>query len=456
LLGATNKNIKQQKMNKLTQSLTLLLLLPLGLGAQTIKNWSLKECIDYARENNLTIKQQVLNAEYYQNLYEQNRLDRLPSLNGSAAYNMSFGRVPDETTYDFKNQTTQFGRFSLVSSVPVFQGFSQQNEIEQNRANWKASQKQAEKAGNDLALSITAYYLQILFDKELLEVAQNQLEVAHEQVKRTEKLVEAGSISAGTLLEIKSQSAQEALNVTQMQNNLSLSLLDLAQALDLEDPSEFDILTPDLPKLKERTLTPPNLLYQDALTIMPQIDAARYDLESSEYALKSAKGTLYPSLSLDAGWGTNVSKSKGDETFKFSDRFSENSNEYVGLTLSIPLFNGLAARHTVKNARIGILNAQYALEKEKQTLRKEIQQAYADALAAYRKYEAGMVAVTSYEESFRYTEQKFNVGMVNSVDYSVAKNEYLQAQSEFLQAKYEYLLRTKILSFYKGEPIVLE
>ncbi len=443
-------------MNKLTRFSIILLLMPIGLWAQPPAPWSLKQCIDYARENNLTIKQQILDAEYRNNQLEQKKMGRLPSLNASTSYDISFGRVPDETDFTFNNQTTQFGRFSLTSSVPLFEGFSQKNEIAQNHADWMAALKQVEKAGNDMALTITAYYLQILFDKELLEVAKNQLDIVSQQVSRTEKLVEAGSLAIGNLLEIRSQAAREALNVTQMENNLSLSLLDLAQALDLEDPAGFDILTPDLPTLEEKQLDTPLRLYDEALDIMPQIEASQYNLESSEYAFKAARGNLYPRLSLGAGWNTSVAKTKDDDSFDFGQRFRNNVNQYVGLSLSIPIFNGLAAKTNVNNAKIGILNAEYALEKDKQALRKEIQQAYADALASFRKYEAGMLAVNSYRESFRYTEQKFNVGMVNPVDYSVAKNEYIKAQSEFLQAKYEYLLRTKILDFYKGEAITLE
>ncbi len=434
----------------------MLLLLPLALTAQPQGPWNLRQCIDYARENNLTIKQQMLDAEYSNNQLEQKKMSRLPSLNGSTSYDVNFGRVADETDFTFNNQTTQFSRFSLSSSMPIFGGFSQKNEIAKNRADWMAALKQVERAGNDMALTITAYYLQILLDKELLEAAKNQLDIVNQQVSRTEKLVEAGSLATGNLLEIRSQAAREALNVTQMENNLSLSLLDLAQALDLEDPSGFDILSPDLPPLEEKELETPLRLYDEALNIMPQIEVSQYNLESSEFALKSARGNLYPSLSLGAGWSTSVAKVKSDDNFDFGQSFSNNANEYVGLTLNIPVFNGLAARTNVKNAKIGILNAEYALEKEKQALRKEIQQAYADAMASFRKYEAGMQAVNSYRESFRYTEQKFNVGMVNPVDYSVAKNEYIKALSEFLQAKYEYLLRTRILDFYRGAPITLE
>lgn len=424
--------------------------------AQQPEKWSLKDCIDYAKDNNLSIKQQSLNTEYQQNVYEQKKLDRLPSVNGSVGYQLSFGRVPDETTYQYVNQTTQFGRFSAGASVPLFQGFSLNNQINRDKANWQASRKELEAAKNDLALNITSLYLQVLFDQELLTVAEEQYKVAQEQVENTQKLVDAGRVAEGNLLEIKSQAAREALTVTQMKNNLTMSLLNLAQALDLEEPDNFDVVIPEIPELQQNTLTAPSDLFNQAVEIMPEIEASEFNLESDRFALKAAQGQLYPSISMDAGWSTNVSKSESTVDFDFGERFSDNATQYVGLTLRIPVFNGLAARNNVKNTKLSIRSAQHDLEKEKQTLRKEIQQAYADAQASYLKYNSAKTAVDSYEESLRYTEKKYAVGLVSPVDYSVARTDYLRAQSDFLQSKYEYVLRTKVLDFYTGAPLTLE
>ncbi|WP_462317336.1 TolC family protein [Marinilabilia sp.] len=442
--------------NKTIILLFAALLASAGAMGQENNKWSLKDCIDYAKENNLTIKQQSINAEYQKNLFEQKKLDRAPSLNGSVGYQLSFGRVPDETTYQYVDQTTQFGRFSVGSSVPLFQGFSLQNEIRQNKAEWMASQSDLEAAKNDLALNITAYYLQVLFDKELLQVAEEQYNVAQEQVENTRKLVDAGRVAEGNLLEIKSQAARDALTVTQMKNNLSISLLNLAQALDLEETGNFDIVVPDIPELQKETLTVPSALFNTAVEIMPQIEASQYNLESYKLAYQAARGRLYPSLSMDAGWSTSVSKTETTQNFDFGQRFSDNATQYIGLTLRIPIFNGLSAKSAVKNTKLGIRSAQHELQKEKQALRKEIQQAYADAEAAFQKFTSAQTAVDSYEESLRYTEKKYAVGLVSPVDYSVARTDYLKAQSDFLQAKYEYVLRTKILDFYTGEPLILE
>jgi len=427
-----------------------------GMSAQETRKWTLEECIDYARENNLSIKQQELNTEFQKNEVERKKLERAPSLNGNVGYQLSFGRVPDETTYEFRNRTTQFSRFSVGTSVPLFQGFSLKNEIRQSEASWLASKNHLEAAKNDLALQITSLYLEVLFNKELFEVAREQYKVAREQVENTRKLVDAGRVAEGNLLEIKSQASREALNVTRMENNLSLSILTLAQALDLKDPSSFDVEVPEETGLQEQAVVPPPELYETAVEIMPRIEAYELDLESERHALDAAKGQLYPSLSLDAGWSTSVSKSKSTQEFDFASRFRNNANEYVGVSLRIPIFNGLSARKNVKNQRLNIQNAQSELQQEKQNLRKDIQQAWADADAALKKYESAQTAVESYERSLRYTEKKYAVGLVNPVDYSVARADYIKAQSDFLQAKYEYMLRTRILEFYRGEPLTLE
>jgi outer membrane protein len=425
-----------------------------GALAQDAKRWSLKDCIDYAKENNLGIKQQDINAEYKGNLYKQKKFERIPSLNGNVGYEIGFGRVLVD--YDYVDKTTQSGNLSISSSVPIFNGFSLQNSIKQNKSDWMAARNELEAAKNDLALNITSYYLQVLFDKELLSVAQEQYNVAKEQVENTKKLVDAGRVAEGNLLEIKSQAAREALTATQMSNNLSLSLLNLAQALDLENTDSFDIVVPELPDLQKEELTVPSALFNTAVEIMPQIEASQYDLESARYAYLAAKGRLYPSLSLSTGWRTNVYKIEGSKDFDFGQQFRDKASEYVGLTLRIPIIDRLSARSNVKNTKLSILDAQNELEKKKQALRKEIQKAYTDAKASFQKFTSAQTAVESYEESLRYTEKKYAVGLVSPVDYSVARTDYLKAQSDFLQAKYEYVLRTKILDFYTGVPLSLQ
>ena len=422
------------------------------------KQWSLIECITHAHENNITIQRQSINTQYRENVLKQSKLDRLPNLNAEAGGSLNFGYTWIQQEAQNVDMDTRSINIRANSNVSVFEGLSQTNTIKRNKYNLMAAMENMQKTKNDIGIQITGQYLQILFDKELLSIAKEQHETSKLQVERTKKLVDAGSQAMGSYLEIKSQAAKEALNVTQQENSLGLSLLNLAQLLDLPDPINFDIQTPDIPQLTAFTPEHPSLIYNTALDIMPEIKSADYTLNSKEYDLKIAKGGYYPTLGVGAGIGANANWLVDDPNNinrPLKDQLKSTRNTYLGATLRIPIFNRLQARSKVSNAKLDVLDAQYQLKSEKLELRKKIQQAYADALAAYNKYLSSEEAVNSYAESFRYTEKKFNVGLVNSVDYNVAKTDYTRAQSDLLQAKYEYILRTKILDFYKGIPIEL-
>lgn len=419
--------------------------------------WTLEQCINYAHENNITIKQQQLNVEANKNNLTQKKLNLAPSVNGSSSYRVGFGRSENRegNVVSIEDNTTQNLNLGIAADMPVFKGFTNMNAIKKQETDLQAAILDVEKTKNDIALNITSLYLQIIFNQELLGVAQGQYEITRQQVDRTQKLVDAGSLPYGNLLEIKSQAARESLNITSQENALIISRLNLAQMLDLEDYNTFDVIQPELPEINEGILAGSDDIYQRAVLSLPEIKSREMLLNSSQYNLKIAKGNYIPQLSLNGGWNTGVYKRQNDNTFDFNKQFKNNASSYVGLSLSIPIFNGLATRTNAKNATLGVRNAEYELYNQKMALRKEIQQAYADAVNAMKKYSSATEAVKSYLESFDYTQKKYDVGLVNSVDYNTAKNDLTRSQSELLQAKYEYILRTKILDFYMGNPIKL-
>ncbi len=423
----------------------------------TPSKWTLEQCINYAHENNITIKQQQLNVEANKNNLTQKKLNLAPAVNGSSGYNVGFGRSENRVgnVVSIEDNTTQQFSLNVRASMPVFEGFTNMNTIKKQETDLQAAILDVEKTKNDIALNITSLYLQIIFNQELLGVAQGQYEITRQQVDRTQKLVDAGSLPYGNLLEIKSQAAREALNITSQENSLIISRLNLAQMLDLEDYNTFDVIKPELPEINEGILAGSDDIYQRAVLSLPEIKSREMLLQSSQYSLKIAKGGYFPQLSLNGGWGTNVYKLESDNTFVFKDQFKNNASSSIGLSLSIPIFNGLASRTNAKNSMLGLRNAEYQLYNQKMALRKEIQQAYADAVNAMKKFSSATEAVKSYMESFDYTQKKYDVGLVNSVDYNTAKNDLTRSQSELLQAKYEYILRTKILDFYMGNPIKL-
>ena len=452
--------------------------------------WSLEKCIDYALEHNIQIKQQELNAKYSENSLLQSKLNLLPNLNGNTSLNNSFGRSVDPYTYDYTTENVQSMNFSLSSSVTLFSGLRKLNTIKQNEFNLLGSLQDVEKTKNDISLNITAAFLQILFNEEILVIAQKQLEITNLQIDRTKKLVEAGSLAKGNLLEVQAQQAAEELQVVNSQNQLDFSYLTLIQLLELERNGNFEIEHPELPEIDENvSLLQISSIFQQGVSFLPQIKSAEYQLLSSEKALAIAKSSQYPTLSLSAsiysGYSNNrlnsiiqpslvesqlightiggeevwseeyTSMSAVYETYAFSDQIKDNSYKSLGFNLSIPIFNNWQVYTAVKNSKISLLNSEYNLELQKNLLYKEIQNAHADAIAAQKKYISTKKAVLSIEESFRYTQQKYDVGLVNSVDYNIAKNKLSKTQSELLQAKFDYIFKSKILDFYSGKPIDL-
>ncbi|MEA3317099.1 MAG: TolC family protein [Bacteroidota bacterium] len=447
--------------------------------------WSLQECIEYAHNNNIQLKQQELNTKINSNNYLQSKLNILPQINASTSHNFSFGRALDESTYEFTDdQTVQSTNFSLNASADLFKGFQNKNTIQQKHLDLLASVQDEEKMKNDLSLNITSAYLQILFNKELAKNAKNQLEITKQQVKRTEQLVNAGSLAKGSLLDINAQQASEELQLIQAENQLNLSYLSLAQILDLDSIANFRIEKPELKMLPNQELKSSKEIFDIAKNDMPQIKSAEFTLKSNAKALQIARGMRYPTLSVYLSFGSRYSDIRqrmigsqftmlpfgetesGEQVFAeqkipiysdyaFNDQLIDNQNTVLGFSLSIPIFNKWQINNSVSNAKISVLNAKYSVKTQENQVLKDVQHAYADAIAASKKYYASVKSVESLEESFRYTQQKFNIGMINSTDYNNSKNQLTNAKSELLQAKYEFIFKKNILNFYQGKKIEL-
>jgi outer membrane protein len=464
------------------------LLIGLGLSVVAQQPWSLEDCIQYAMENNIQIKQSVLNTEYNENLLKQSKLGQIPSLNGSANYSYSWGRALDQTTYQFTDdQQINSINMGFSSRANLFNGLQVRNTILKNELELMASYEDVQKVKNDISLNIAAAYLTIMFNKELLAVTTNQMEITGQQVERTKKLVDAGKLARGNFLELQAQYASEELNLVNAENQLAISLLNLQQTLDLPIDTAFDVVIPQLADPDDDPLVINALeVYRTAEQEMPEIKSALLKLQSAEKSLSIAKGSRSPQLSLSANYNSGYSDIReqvvemgppqqipigvtaGGEAvvsypqempvygaYPFFEQVRDNTSAGIGLGLSIPIFNGWQVNTSIANARIMYQNAELDLQSQKLTLYATIQQAYADALAALKKFNATQKALTSMEESFKYTEKKFEVGLVNTVDYNMSKNQLTSTQSDLLQAKYDFIFRTKILNFYQGEPITL-
>lgn len=423
--------------------------------------WTLERCIEYALANNIQVKLQELNVKVNEVNLLQSKMEALPTLNINGNHSYSFGLVTNYITNTKESLKTQATSFSISTGMPIYNGFQVTNTRKQNQFDLKASVADVEKVKNNIALTIASLYLQILYQQELVEIARRQVELSKMQLERTKVLVSAGSLPEGNLYEVEALVASDELQLVNAQNHLNLSYLNLTQLLELKSPEGFQIAKPVIPAVDSVKLMNenPTQIFSTAEGIMPQIQSARYKLQSSEIGLKIAKGGLQPRLSLGANYNSGAQYRIQDNYDFTGDPFftqiKNNASKSVGLSLSIPIFNGLSARSRVSTARIGLMNAQLALESERNALYKDIQQAYADAIAAEKKLQASLKSKTASEESFRYTQNKFNIGLVTALDFTTAKNKLAQAETDLLQAKYELIFKTKILEFYKGLPLKL-
>ncbi|MCK4751785.1 MAG: TolC family protein, partial [Bacteroidales bacterium] len=286
-----------------------ILLLFAFLTGQAQQPWSLEDCIQYAMENNIQIKQSVLNTEYNENLLKQSQLGQIPNINGNANYTYSWGRALDQTTYQFTDdQQINSISMGLTSSVNLFNGLRVRNTILQNELNLMSSYEDVEKVKNDISLNIAAAYLTILFNKELLAVTENQMGITGQQVARTRKMVDAGKLAEGSFLEIQAQYASEELNLVNAENQLSISLLNLQQTLDLPIDTAFDVIIPELADPDENPMVVSAIqVYLIAEQEMPQIRSAELTMESSEKGLKIAEGGRYPQLYLSGNFNSGYS-----------------------------------------------------------------------------------------------------------------------------------------------------
>ncbi len=456
----------------------------LAVLSKSQQAWDLQQCIEYAKHHNLSLKQTALSNEINKNNTDQIKASALPSLNANAAHVYNFGQTIDRFTNTFANKRVLSQNFYLSSSVVLWGGLSQYNNIKANEYNYLSGLERLKQQEYDLALSIANAYIGVIFSDELLKISQNQFNITKEQLDRTQKLVSAGTLAKSAEYDMKAQLANEEVNVTSADNNYQLSLLSLKQLMNFDSVTNFSIARPEI-NMQENILLENNIngIYETSLKNQPSIKSGEYSVLSADKNLAASRGRISPSLSFNASLGTGTSELAKRETGRFeyitqtlstsvgafnyetrvpvlenapfSYQFKQNANTSIGLTLSVPLFNGLQTHTAVKNAKLNILNARFSQDLNKQNLYKNIVQAAANVKAALNKYNATKLSVEAAEESFKYAQQKFDAGVISSFDFSSAKNRLFAAESNLLQAKYDYVFKLKVLDYYQGKPLSL-
>lgn len=429
------------------------ILLMLNISSEAQKTWTLEECIKYALDNNIQIKRQEIQTEISKNNFNQSKYSILPNLQAGGTRNWGFGLHVNPYTNQLTDDLVVTDNYYIQSTVMLFNGFQQINTIEQNRYLLDKSLQDFEKAKNDITLLIATAYLQILSDEENLVVTKQQVELSHQQTEKMLKLFEVGSNSKGDLLVMQASEANDKYNYVTAKNNLNISYLTLSQLLELKSPEGFNIFNPD--SISINIVDLPNTVddvYKEAVAKLPEIKSAEFDLLNNQKGLTITRGQLSPQVSLSGDYTTGYAN---DIPLSYGTQLSDQKYKSVWLSINIPIFNRFQTRTNISNAKLKIADSQYNLEQTKKVLYKEIQNAYTDAVAALEKYNSSNESVNSNSEAFKYSQQKYDVGLMNAVDYNLAKTNLIKAKSDLIQAKYEYIFKTKILDFYRGLPIVL-
>ena len=421
-----------------------------ALGQQA--PWSLSDCISYALDHNLTLQQSGLTVQQREVELSTARGRRLPSLSACASENLSFGRgLTADNTYSNSNTTST--SFSLGTDVPLFQGFDINNGIKLGRLNLEAATADLEKARDDIRVAVAQAYVQILYDQELLKVAAAQVEHDAALLEQVRERLAAGKVSEAEVSAQQATLAQSRQSEIQARGNLQIALLELTQLLELPSPEGFSIVTPEVGDPSQVLLMSPEAIFAEAVQIKPAVESARIGVDYAKVGIDRAKGAFLPSLSLSGGLGTNYYTNSKMPSLSFGEQLKNNFSQYIGLNLSIPIFQRFAVRNQVRNAEINYRGQQLNLENVKKSLYKEIQQAYYSAVNAQARYTGSRQSAQSAREHYELTEEKYKVGKAGIADYNDARNSWLRAESEHIQARYQCLYQTKLLDFYRGEQL---
>lgn len=413
--------------------------------------WTLKQCIDHAFIHNIQIRQQHLQVRNQKIALNTQKMRRLPNLDAYANESFGFGRaLTSDNTY--ANRNTQNSGFGLSTGIPVFTGFEIKYSTEQAQLNLSAALKDLEKAKESLALEIASYYLNVLYNKELTEVARQETENQRRLLQQTEEFWKNGKKAESEVFEAKSLLAQAELSEVKAASTYKLSVLDLTQILELESPEHFEV-TPVEGDTMTTPLEQPELIFLQAQSIKPEIEAEKLRLQSADKQIRIAQSRYYPQISLSAGIGTSYYKTSGYNSARFNQQVKDNFTQNIGLSFNMPLFDRMQTRNAIRTAKVQYSLQQLQLEDAKKKLYKEIQQAYYNAETARAQFRSCQSALQAAESSYELMQEKYLNGKATSTELQNQRTQWLKASSEQIRAKYEWILRKKILDFYAGKEI---
>ena len=416
------------------------------------KKWTLEECVDYAIKNNISIKQSELDLKTSDVEKMEAIGGFLPTLNANANYSMNTGASINPVTNQFQNQTFKSFSASANSNIALFNGLANWKTMQRSKLNQIANTYRLDKMKDDIALSVANSYLQILFNKEQLKVLISQNSITKDNLKRTQQLIDAGSLPAGDIFELQATDATQQQQIISTENTLLISKIALCQMLLIEDYATFDISDDviDIPLTDLSNETPQTILVKakesvnDIKVALSNVDIAKKDLSIS-------RSSYLPTLSGFVGYNTRWSEST---PFNFADQLSLFDGTAIGLQLNVPILNGFATRGRVQRAKINQERTEYQLKQAELDLESNVYQAYNDVINAKKSYEAAQKTLEARKQAFGFSKERYEVGLLNTFDFSQSSIALDNAQSEVLRTKYDYIFRTKILEFYFGIPLI--
>lgn len=442
--------------------LSCLLLLPAGMKAEDDmpKQWTLRNCIDYALEHNITIRRNRINVESTQEDVKTAKADFLPSLSGNISQrivnrpNSASGTIiSGDNITTSESKTSYNGSYGIDASWTVYNGSKRVNTLKQQQLNSRIAELTVDESENSIEENITQLYVQILYSAEAVKVNESTLEVSRKEFERGQELFNAGSIASSDLAQLEAQVSNDNYQLVTSQTTLQNYKLQLKQLLELDGDFEMDLF---LPPLDDSSVLIPlptkDDVYQTALNLRPEIESSKLNIEASDMNIKIARAGYIPSLSLSAGIGTT--NANGND-FSFSEQVKQNWNNSIGLTLSIPIFDKQQTKSAVNKAKLQRQTSELDLMDNQKTLYKTIESLWLSANSAQQQYVAATQKLKSTQASYALVSEQFNLGMKNTVELLTEKNNLLSAQQETLQAKYTAILNAGLLRFYQGEQIDL-
>ena len=448
---------------------------------------SLQQAVDLTLQNNLTIKQAQLTEALGTADYQQAKNNRLPNVtaNPQASYNL--GRSPNLTTYTYSSQAFLYVNGAASAAVTLFQGGQLRNQILQNKLQLDVDKTNTEKVKNDLLLNVVTDYLTILTDQDLVIAAKQQIALANITLDRAQKNFDQQNATRADLAQAQSQVSTAQLNLTNAQNQVDLAILILKQYMEMDPSTDITVEKPDISKLSNvKTMYDANEVIKTAINVNPDIRLAELQQQTYAQAIKIAKGNYYPTISLFGGVGTNYSNQITQQVigttpvtqqigvvqgtnqpvtistiqpvygpYSALSQFGNNINESIGLSIQIPIFNRFLARTSVRKAKINYEYARLTTDLAKNTLSKTIIQAVLDLQAAEKSYQSASQTFESNKEALNVTRQRYEAGLVNTLDYNTALTNYNKSQNDMIEGKYQVIFRSKVIDYYLGNPITL-